>query len=273
MAATVRAAHQLLDAEPRILTDPVVVGLVDDATRERIEARREELTTPAMKRQRSLVVVRARFAEDELAAATTRGVLQYVILGAGLDTFAYRCPPFAEGVRIFEVDQPATQAWKRQLFTAAGTAPPPNLTWAPIDFEQRSLIEGLAAAGFDTTQPAFFSWLGVTQYLTLPAIEATLGSIASLPHKSGVAMTIVVPDDEVTGLDLELLQFSAQLASSVGEPWRTRLRAPDVCAWLSSLGFSDVFHLTPEESAARYFGDRSDGLQVCRGEQLIRATV
>jgi methyltransferase (TIGR00027 family) len=263
----------LFDAEPRILTDGAVVGLVEDTTPERIEARREELVTPMMTRLRSLVVVRSRFAEDELAAATTRGVRQYVILGAGLDTFAYRYPPFAHRLRIFEVDQPATQAWKRRLLAGAGIPLPPNLWWAPIDCEHVSLRDGLAWAGFDPTQPAFFSWLGVTQYLTLPAIEATLRTVASLPHESGVALTVVVPDDEATGLDLELLQFSVRLAASLGEPWLTRLRASDFSTWLGGLGFGDVFHLTPEESAARYFRDRHDGLQVCRGEQLIRATV
>src|SRR3954453_12799980 len=133
LTAMVRAAHQLIDGEPKVLTDPIVIGLVDDATVERIEERRGAFDTSGQRILRSAVVLRNRFTENQLALAVQRGVRQYVILGAGLDTFPYRQPPFARPLQIFKVDHPATQAWKRERLTAAGITVPPNLHWTPID--------------------------------------------------------------------------------------------------------------------------------------------
>src|SRR5262249_30574412 len=162
LTAMLRAAHQLVDDDPRIVDDPIAVRLVDDATREQIGARPAALQSPALMIPRAAVLLRSRYAEDLLAQAVARGLGQFVILGAGLGTFAFRQPAFARRLQIYEVDHPATQAWKHERLAAAGVPVPDNLHWAPIDFEQQTLAAGLRDAGFDAARPAFFSWLGVT---------------------------------------------------------------------------------------------------------------
>jgi methyltransferase (TIGR00027 family) len=220
---------------------------------------------------RSAFVLRSRFAEDELEAAAARGVAQFVILGAGLDTFAFRQPAFAAGVRIFEVDHPATQTWKRRRIAACGLAEPANLIWVPIDFEHGRLAVDLDAAGFRSTKPAFISWLGVTQYLTRPAIDAVLQFGASLPRSSTLVLTFMVPDDELAGDELDAVQQVAQRASAQGEPWRTRFRPEQMQDALISAGYARVFLLSPEEADARYFSDRQDGLRAPRAARVASA--
>src|SRR5579859_3450588 len=193
-AAVQRAIHQLADDEPKILTDPVAVPLVEAAAPGAIAAGVETRSLGLLPGSRALTVFRLRFAEEELAKLTLEGVRQYVILGAGLDTFAYRQPPFAEALHIIEVDHPATLAWKRASLAAAGISLPPNLSWAPVDFERDALLDQLVVAGFDTARPAFFSWLGVTVYLTLPAIDNTLRFVAGLPSPSTLVLTFTVPE-------------------------------------------------------------------------------
>jgi methyltransferase (TIGR00027 family) len=160
-AAARRAIHQLVDDEPKVFSDPIAVRLVEAAAPGTINSYLTTVSPPDLKSSRAGFVLRSRFAEDELARAVARGVRQYVILEAGLDTFPYRQPPFAWELRIFEVDHPATQVWKREALVAAGIPSPPNLSWAPVDFERATLLEGLTVAGLDSTRPSFFSWLGV----------------------------------------------------------------------------------------------------------------
>jgi methyltransferase (TIGR00027 family) len=272
LTATLRAAHQLIDGEPKVLTDPLAIGLVDDARPERIEPRRAEFGAPTLRVLRSAVVLRSRFTEDQLGLAVERGNRQYVILGAGLDTFPYRQPPFARQLQIFEVDHPATQAWKRERLTAVGITVPANLHWAPIDFERATLAEGLLAAGLDRERPAFFSWLGVTQYLTLSAIDSTLRVVASLPAPTTIVLSFMLPDENLTGDDLEAARSVAETAAATGEPWRTRFRPQELCTRLAGLGFSSMFHLTPEEATARYFAGRQDGLRAPDAAQLVSAS-
>src|ERR1700761_3259360 len=149
-----RAAHQLLD-NPLVLNDPVAIPILG----KNFQLDRDKHQHPIARAFRAFMVGRSRYAEDNLAEAATDGVKQYVLLGAGLDTFAYR-NPFPE-LRVFEVDFPATQQWKRDLLHEAAIAEPANLTFTPLDFEHHTLREGLTEAGFDFRQPAFFAWLGV----------------------------------------------------------------------------------------------------------------
>lgn len=144
-----------------------------------------------------LIATRARFAEDVIADAVRRGVRQVVVLGAGLDTFAYRHPYEGDGLRVFEVDHPSTQEWKRERLAAAGIPEPASLTFVPVDFESTKLPDGLAAAGFDASSPAAFSWLGVVQYLTDAAVYATLDLIAALPAGSDVVFDYSEPPEEM----------------------------------------------------------------------------
>ncbi len=271
--AVLRAAHQLLDADPKILQDPLAIGLVEESSEAEIRAQESDLQHPFNRLMRSLFVMRSRFAEDQLAEAIKAGVRQYVLLGAGLDTFAYRQPEWARSLQIIEVDHPASLAFKRERLGHARVAIPDNVAFCPIDFESTGLQEVLSAATFDAQVTTFFGWLGVTQYLTSEAIAATLQFVLTLPAASGIAFTFVLPDAHLEGSDLELARFAVEGAASKGEPWLTRFEPEALRQWLRELGFSAVFHLTPEVATTRYFAGRHDGLPTPRVEQLMYATV
>ena len=271
--ARLRAAHQVLDHDPKIHVDPVVVGLTPESSADSIRADEASLRSRPLSLMRSAFVLRARHAEDCLAEAAVAGVSQYVVLGAGLDTFAYRQPHYATAMRIFEVDHRATQAWKRGCLARRGIVPPPNLTFVAMDFERDRLAERLRDKGFDVSRPAFLSWLGVVQYLSGPAIEAMLRFIARLARGSAVTLSFCLPDDLLAGDDLEVARRCANACATRGEPWLSRHRPEDLSAMAVGVGFSSTWHLTPETAAGRYFRDRSDGLRAPRYSQLLTATV
>lgn len=271
--AVIRAAHQILDAHPKILDDPVAIGLVEGSSAAEIRAQEPDLQQPLKRLVRSSFVVRSRFAEDQLAEAVRAGVQQYVLLGAGLDTFAYRQPAWAKPLRIIEVDHPASQVFKRDRLGQAGVVIPPNVTFCPIDFERTTLQEGLGAVAFDPQIPTFFAWLGVTQYLTSAAIEATLQFVRTLPAASGIVFSFVPPNTQLEGDDLQADTFYAALSASYGEPWITRFEPQPLQQWLHALGFSEVYHLSPALAQTRYFAGRPDGLRAPIGEQLMYAVV
>src|SRR5450631_3487729 len=189
-AAAYRAIHQTLDGGV-IFRDPFALKILDEATRGRLD---EIAVDPSLRPWRLFIAARSRFSEDMLSACVARGVRQIVVLGAGLDTFSLRNPHASRGVRVFEVDHPATQAWKRERLKQAGLAIPSSLTFAPVDFERQSLAEGLNAAGFHAGLPAFFQWLGVTPYLTRQAVTTTLDFVARLPE-SEVVFDYAIPFD------------------------------------------------------------------------------
>ena len=192
VAAMFRAAHLLWDQPPKIFEDPCALQLSgcegETALKTQmgqLEAEVARTTNPALARRfrRALmasVVTRSRYLEDEADRAVRRGVSQYVILGAGLDSFAYRRPELANVLHIFEIDHPATQAWKRTRLRAAGLGLPANLSLVPVDFEKESLIDNLRMSGYRADAPSLFSWLGVTMYLSTDAIFGTLGAVAAL---------------------------------------------------------------------------------------------
>jgi methyltransferase (TIGR00027 family) len=268
-----RAAHQLLDAEPRILVDGPIIQMVGPEAVEQIRAYARELDTPSSRGLRTHIVLRSRFAEDQLAAAVERDVRQLVILGAGLDTFAYRQPAWAHALRIIEVDQPATQAVKRERLAGAGIEIPANVTLAPVDFETTSLQQTLEANGVDLSTPVFFSWLGVTMYLTETAVDAVLRTVAGLARGSEIVFTFSQPraadDEPADGYTPSL----AQAAAAMGEPWLTYFDVPALDAKLRKLGFSVVEFLTREAAQERYFAGRADGLRAPRRTSIVSAIV
>jgi methyltransferase (TIGR00027 family) len=269
--AVMRALHQTVDGDPKILNDPIAPRLLDpDDDRQWLEPM---LKHPFAKQLRAGFLLRSRYAEDCLAEAVQRGVRQYLILGAGLDTFAYRQPAPLDSLHIFEVDHPITQDWKRDRLRAANIAVPSNLTFVPIDFEKTSLAEGLEDAGFAFDAPTFCSCLGVLQYLTSDAIDATLRFILSLPTSSEIVLSFVLPQEALSGSEAELVALAAQRASEVGEPWLSRLHPDQLNSKLRALSFSRITHLKPDEAKERYFMNRRDGLQGRQGEQLMRAVV
>jgi methyltransferase (TIGR00027 family) len=268
-----RAAHQLLD-DPRILDDPVALRIIgrEEASALRADPRLSE-TSRISPYLRAFVAARSRYAEDELALGVQRGVCQYVIVGAGLDTFAYRNPHPETKLHVFEVDHPATQTWKQQRLQEVSIPFPGNLTFAPVDLETQTLAEGLKDAGYDPGKCTFFSWLGVTEYLTIGSVTATLRFIASAPEESGVVFDYMISPSLLTPPQRSVFDAFARRVGSAGEPWQTFFD-PDLLARdLRAMGFRYVDDKGPEEINARYFKDRKDGLKVGSLSHLMNAQV
>jgi methyltransferase (TIGR00027 family) len=254
-AAGLRAAHQVLDGAA-IFEDPLalrILGADADALLREAEAEPD----PFRQRLRRFIAVRSRIADDALAAALKRGTRQFVVLGAGLDTTAYRTPP-SQNLRIFEVDHPATQAWKRQRLAEADIALPTALTFVPVDFERETLAGGLVAAGFDPAQQTFFSWLGVVPYLTDEAIFSTLGFIAGLSGGAHVVFDYANPPDTMTEPGRRAMHEAliARVAA-VGEQLRNYFDSDALHVRLKALGFHDIEDLGWPEIAARFLSSRA----------------
>ncbi len=256
-----RAAHQLLD-EPKVLDDPLALRIIgsEAAVALRSDPKEHHAFSRAF---RAFMAARSRFAEDELARAVADRVTQYVILGAGLDTFAYRNPH--PGLRVFEIDHPATQAWKREQLQSAGIAIPPSLTFVPVDFEHQTLANALARSGLNTNAPAFFSWLGVTPYLTREACMTTLHVIAKMPAGSGVVFDFAIDPTLLNAGQRQALDALSARVARYGEPFQLFFDPSKLQDELKTLGFERTEFLQGAQINARYFKDRSDGLCVRGG--------
>jgi methyltransferase (TIGR00027 family) len=248
-AAGRRAAHQVLEGG-RVFADPLALRILgEDADVAVAEAR----ANPAMRGLRLFVAARSRFAEDAAGQAIAQGARQIVVLGAGLDTFAYRVEP-AEGLRVTEVDHPATQAEKRRRLAAAAIAPPAHLVFAPCDFETESLADALGACGFDARQRSFFLWLGVVPYLSEPAVFATLATIAKLPGGGEVVFDCRNPAASIASDAWRRgHEIVAAKAAAAGEPLRTSFVTSSLHEKLHALGFRSIEDLGPDEISARFF--------------------
>jgi methyltransferase (TIGR00027 family) len=266
--AVMRAAHQLFD-RPLIINDPVAVGLLPETSEQAILAAVEDHRAPAALRHRAMFTLRSRFTEDRLALAAARNVRQYVMLGAGLETFPWRQPEFARDMRIFFSDHPATMSWTKERFQDRGLAAPSNLTFVPADLKEPHLGQRLAEYGFKRDASSFFSILGVIPYLNATSIDSILGFFASLPKNSEAVFSFAVTDDELSGDDRDERSADVSLSEDVGEPWLTRAGPADMIAWARRFAFSDVFHLTPDLAQDRYFALREDQLRPPRREQII----
>jgi methyltransferase (TIGR00027 family) len=262
MAVAVRrAAHQIFDV-PKVLDDPIALPIVGaDAEARLMEAQSEQQSAVA-RAIRAFMVARSRVAEDALARAISRGAGQYVVLGAGLDTFAYRNPYPLSTLHVFEVDHPATQEWKRQKLAAAGIAVPASVTYAPADFERETLAEALAHAGFNPHAPAFFSWLGVTMYLTAEAITSTLDFVRATPHGGGLVFDYAVPKSSLGLFERLALGALSRRVAAAREPFQSFFEPAALGKRLASMGFQSIEDLGSEELTARYFAGRQDGLRV-----------
>jgi methyltransferase (TIGR00027 family) len=250
-----RAAHQLHDS-PIVFNDPVAVPILGSEYEEQLRRTPLRADRPFSTALRAFVVGRSRYAEDNLKRAVGNGVKQYVLLGAGLDTFAYRNP--YPQLRVFEVDHPATQQWKRELLQRSRIVIPESLIYTPVDFERLSLAEQLRDTGFDRTAPAFFAWLGVVPYLTPEAFRATLGFIADQPAGSGLALDYSQPREVLPPLERLAHDSLASRVEKVGEPFRLFFTPPGMAAELSR--FHSIEDLGAAEINARYFAGRIDQL-------------
>ena len=222
---------------------------------------------------RAIMIMRSRYTEDALSRAIADGISLYVILGAGLDSFAWRHPHLATTVRVFEIDHPASQQWKRLRLQELGIDEPANLTFLPIDFEKQTLLSGLREGGYPLEKPAFLSWLGVTQYLTRKAVLGTLKQVATLPSGTRISFTFVLPQDLLAGDDRPFFAMAAAGAAARGEPWVTFFEPAELASQLHELGFTCVEHFNPADANIRYFADRGDGLRVPSGEHVMLAEV
>ncbi len=256
-----RAAHQLYDAQPLVFDDPLAIAILGPHAEEleRTPGRNSlHKPRPHSIALRAFLVARSRYAEDLLAQAVARGITQYVLLGAGLDTFAHRNP--YPSLRVFEVDHPATQQWKRDLLRGSRLSMPANLAYAPVDFERQSLPEQLHAAGFNSAAPAFFAWLGVVPYITLAAFRLTLAFIAAQPRATGVVFDYGQPRSVLTPLEQLAHDSLAARVHLAGETFQLFFTPADVAAELAA--FRNIEDLGSAEINARYFAGRSDGLKL-----------
>jgi methyltransferase (TIGR00027 family) len=264
-----RAMHVQVDSPPHVLEDEIGLQLVgpDDGWRQR-----PDMDQHGTSGFRASTVARARFIEDLVAQEADGGVRQYVILGAGLDTFAQRRPEIASTLQVFEVDQPGPQAWKRQRLIELGFGIPEWLRLVPIDFEGESWWEGLAAFGFDPKQPAVVVSTGVTLYLTKEANAATLRQVAALAPGSTLATTFILPLELLDPVDRPVVEATLGRARAAGTPFISFYSPAEMLALASEAGFRKAEHVSSADLAERYFTNRTDGLRLPSGEDLLVAT-
>lgn len=264
-----RALHVQTDPPPHVLDDEIGVHLVDPAHGWRERPDMDRSSTGPM---RAWVVARARFIEDLIAEQATRGVGQYVLLGAGLDTFAQRRPEIAADLTVFEVDQPGPQAWKRQRLIELGFGIAPWLRLVPVDFEADAWWERLCEAGFDPGRPALVASTGVLMYLTEDANTAMLHRISRLAPGSTLAMTYMQPIELIDPAERTLRQFAERGARASGTPFISFYSADRIESLALAAGFAHAQHTSAAELTDRYFRGRPDGLTPATSEELLVAS-
>jgi methyltransferase (TIGR00027 family) len=262
--------HVEVDSPPHLLEDEIGLQLVapDDGWR-----RRPDMDPEGTSGFRAWIVARARFIEDLVVAEAAQGVRQYVILGAGLDTFAQRRPEIGSGLRVFEVDQPGPQGWKRRRLLELGIGIPAWLRFVPVDFETgESWRDGLVTAGFDPGQPAIVVSTGVSMYLTKEANAAMLREVAALAPGTTLAMTFQLPVGLVDEADRPGREMAVRGASASGTPFISFFSPAEALALAREAGFRDATHVSGAMLTERYFANRTDGLRPSTGEDLLVAT-
>ncbi|MGZ5870816.1 MAG: class I SAM-dependent methyltransferase [Bradyrhizobium sp.] len=264
-AAAHRAAHQIKE-RGAVFSDPfalAILGQDGDAALERINDSSHRV-------MRLFIAARSRFSEDALSAAVARGVRQAVILGAGLDTFSLRNPHSRLGLRVYEVDHPATQKWKCNHLRRLGLEMLPSVTLAPVDFERQRLADCLAGVGFQAESPAFFVWLGVVPYLTRQAISTTLEFIGGIPS-SEVVFDYSEPLENYDPERRAIVEARAANVASLGEPWLSFFDPGVLSKELHQRTFEDVEDLGLPQLAARYFSQLAAEVPFGPGLHVVRA--
>jgi methyltransferase (TIGR00027 family) len=265
-----RAMHVQVDPPPHVLEDEVGLRLAAPADGWRA---RPDMDPDGTRWFRAGIVARARFVEDLVAEQADHGVAQYVILGAGLDTFAQRRPALATRLRVFEVDQPGPQAWKRRRLDELGLGMPEWLRLVPVDFEGGgSWWDELLAADFDPARPAVVVSTGVSLYLSKEANAATLRQMAALAPGSTFAMTFLLPSELVEDVLRPGFEAAARGARTAGTPFISFYRPDEMKALALHAGFQEARHVSAAALNEQYFADRTDGLRTARGEELLVAT-
>lgn len=266
-AALWRALHCQVDAAPYVIEDEVGLKLIapEDGWQERPDMK-------YTKRLRASIVARARFVEDLIIEQNKQGITQYIILGAGLDTFAQRRADIASKLQIYEIDQPDTLAWKQQRLTELGFGIPECLHFVPVDFEVSSWWDQLLKAGFDINKSAVIACTGVSLYLTKEAIMATLSQIATLAPGSTLAMTFYLPIGLLDDEDKAMQQMAEKGAIAAGTPFVSFFSPDEILIMVKNAGFKDAKTVSTREMEQNYFKDRTDGLLPASGEVFLLAT-
>lgn len=268
-----RAAHQLYDAKPLVLDDPLAVRILPPDARAELERTPKAARKPFSAAIRAFMVARARFAEDVLAdGIRDHNIRQALILGAGLDTFAYRNPH--PDLRVFEVDHPATQAWKLQLLRDAAIPIPGSATFVPVDFEHHSLRQQLLHAGFDPTLPTATTWLGVIPYLTPEAFAAAARVLGRFAPGSSVVFDYSLPREALPPIEQLMLDSLSARVALAGEPFQLFFTPDRLAEELSWHDLTVVEDLDGPAMTARYLAGRRDGLELRgRAGRLCHAIV
>jgi methyltransferase (TIGR00027 family) len=265
-----RALHVQVDSSPHVFEDEVGLKLVapDENWRQR-----PDMHPQVTSGYRAAVVGRARFIEDLVQEQVQKGISQYVILGAGIDTFVQRKPELASQLRVFEIDKPDTQAWKRQRLLELGFDIPDSLRFVPVDFEAGDMWrQKLAMSGFDAHRRAVVASTGVSIYLTKEANLATLREVAAFAPGSTLAMNFVLPLDLLDPADRPLHERIYDGVKAAGTPFLSFFRPPEILALAREAGFRDAHHVSRGDLVQRYFAGRADGLQPWSGEEFLVAT-
>ena len=264
-AAYMRAAHLLIDSEPWILEDYIAQKIIGEAGKQKIISSKEIYQQSHYLYLRSHVVLRSRFAEDRLQRSIMRGISQFIILGAGLDSFAYRQPSWAEKIKILEVDSNETQKTKIKLLSTNKIDIPNNISFVPINFETESLKEGLRKSKFDFSIPTFVSWLGVTMYLSLDVIKAVFETIHLFPKDSEIVFTYANT--------LNSKSIFEDRSAELGKKWESNFSDEEITKLLVEMNFSDIYILNADEIEKLYFNNRVDNLPIPKVNSIISATV
>jgi len=265
-----RALHVEVDASPHVIADTIGLALAapDDNWRDR-----PDMDPQGTAGFRAGIVARARFVDDLVAEQVALGVTQYLILGAGLDSFAQRKPEIASLLQVFEIDQPETQVWKRQRLIELGIGIPEWLRLVPVDFEAGDdWWDRLAVAGFDASRPAVVACTGVTMYLTRDSVAATLRRLATLGPGSTLAMTFLLPAELTQGEERQQHKEVQKNARASGTPFLSFFTPAEMLAMARDAGFASVAHVSAADLAQRYFAGRTDGLRPSSGESFLIAT-
>lgn len=272
-SAYLRAVHQLFDAQPKILVDSITPLLIGPTTLADINNPTNRYRSPRFSELRANIILRSRFAEDRLANAVLRGIKQYVILGAGFDTFAFRQPPWAGELKIFEVDHLVTQEMKRSMLLVSGIVIPKNVKFAHVDFEHESLPDVFTKYHISADLPTFFSWLGVTMYLKEDAVDGVLEAVARFPVGSELVLTFLQRSDQEVAVSKDDYLPLAQRVASVGEPFVSYFEPEEMETKLFNAGFSKVEFLSRSEAESRYFQKRPKDLPVPKRIGIVSAVL
>jgi methyltransferase (TIGR00027 family) len=271
LTAAARALHRE-EPQPWVMDDRLALRLAGQQGRELLCQLRAEVPAPDLLAFSRWICVRARFAEDIVEQAAADSIGQYVILGAGLDSFAYRRDDLLGRLTVFEVDHPASQSWKRRRLARLGVKPPGRLVFASVDFERQTLRDALEQARFDFGELAVFSWVGVTMYLTLDAIHATVATMAQCRPGSRVVLTYNQPPTALAGSTARIAATFSRFAAEMGEPFLSWFHPAEIAQLLRQHGFGHITDFGPDEARAAYFPEQAD-IEIAGAQRLVAATL